>query len=74
MHIFKCQTDPILPPIKHRSLEKTTEPPPLIDHRYLENHQTKKVSYIAECTYTYVRLNPPLPPIEHRPLENCYTR
>ena len=47
MHIYLLQIDPT-PPIEHRSLE---------------NHYTKYISYIyiyiAQCTYTHCRLTPP---------------
>ena len=33
-------------------------PPPPIEHRPLENHYTKSVSYIAQCTSTYGRTTP----------------
>ena len=45
MHIYPWQIDPI---------------PCSIEHRSLENHYTKYVSYIAQCTYTHGRLIPPL--------------
>ena len=51
-----------------------TNTPPLIKCRSLENHYTKSVSYIAQCTYTHGRLTPPPPPSEHRSLENHYTK
>ena len=61
MHIYPWQVDPIpLNPIEHRSVE---------------NHYTKYLSYIAQCIYTHWRLTPPLPQsIEYRCLEYCYTK
>ena len=59
MHICPWQIEP--------------NPPPPIEHRSLENHDTKSVSYIAQCTYTHDRLTPPLPPIKHISMENYYT-
>ena len=44
MHIYPWQIDPTPPPIEHRSLE---------------NHYTKYISYIAQCIYTHSRLTPP---------------
>ena len=44
MHIYPWLIDPLHPPIKHRSLQ---------------NHDTKWVSYMAQCTYTHSRLTPP---------------
>ena len=43
-------------------------------HRSLENHYTKYVSYIAQCTYTYGRLTPHPKSIKHRCLEYSYTK
>ena len=54
----------------HIYLHRLTPPPPPIEHRCLENHYTKYISYIAQCTYTHGRLMQPPPPIEHRCLEN----
>ena len=51
-----------------------TPPHPPIKHRCLQNHYTTDVSYIAQCTYTHVRLTPPPPPIKNRCLENHYTK
>ena len=54
-------------------------PPPPIEHRSLENHYTKYISHIEECTYTKCRHTEiprsdiPPPPIKHRSLENHYT-
>ena len=45
MDIYPWQFDPTLPPP--------------IKHRCLENHYTKSVSYIPQCTYTHGRLTPP---------------
>ena len=44
MHIYPLQIDP----------------PPLIEHRSLENQYTKYISYIVQCIYTHGRLT--LPP------------
>ena len=44
MHIYLLQMDP---------------PPPPIEHRCLENHYIKYVSYIAQWIYTHGRLTPP---------------
>ena len=49
-------------------------PQPPIDHRFMEYHYTKYISYIAQCTYTHGRLTPPPPPIKHRSPENHYTK
>ena len=59
VHIYPWQTDPT---------------PPLINQRSMQHHYTKKVSHIAECTYTHCRLTPSPPPIEYRSLENHYTK
>ena len=59
MHIYPWQIDPTPSPFKHR---------------FLENHYTKYVSYIAQCIYTHGRLTPFPSPIEHRSLENHYTK
>ena len=85
MHIYPWQIDPM--PLLQSTIDlwKTTTPvqadpipPPPIDHRFVENHYTKYVSYIAEYTYTHGRLNPtPIsiwPEIYGRPLHQlCFT-
>ena len=58
LHIDPCQIDPTPTPLEHRSLE---------------NHCTKEVSYIAQFTYIYDRLTPPPPAYDHRSMEDHYT-
>ena len=38
--------------------DRLTPPPPPIEHRSLENHYTKYISYIAQCIYTHGILTP----------------
>ena len=42
-------------------------------HRSLENHYTKQVSYIAECTLCSYLADDPPPPINHRFMQDHYT-
>ena len=44
--------------------------PPLINHRSSQDHYTKYISYIEECTYTSGQL---YPPIYHRYMQHNYT-
>ena len=59
MYIYPWQIDPTPPPSNHRSVE---------------NHYTKEVSYRPQCTYTHGRLILPPPPIKHISVENHYTK
>ena len=50
MHIYPCQTN---------------LPPPQIDHRSMQQHDTTSVSHIEECTYSHEN--------DHRFMEDHYT-
>ena len=74
MHIYLCQIDPLQLSI---DLYKTITPhkfPPLpIKHRSLQNHYTKYVSHIGQCT-DKLKVDGPPWSIEHRCLEYHYTK
>ena len=53
---------------------QTPSLPPPIDHRFLKNHYTIQVSYIAEFIYTHGRLIPPPAPIDNRSMQHHYTK
>ena len=69
----------------HRYQCRQTPPHPPIDHRSMEDHYTKQVSHIEECTDTTINHTsmedyytsadrPHAPPqINHRSMEDNYT-
>ena len=49
------------------------DPPPPIDHRFMQDHYTDYVSHIDICTDTSADRPQPPPPINHRSMEDHYT-
>ena len=57
----------------HQFHGRLTPPPPPINHRSMQDHNTDYISHIDICTDTSADRPHPLPLIDHRSMEDHYT-